>query len=177
MKKTVTRIKKSDTVVPRSIAGADLLLRSIGTTQDEINSIEKELKEKIDALKAEAAKKLQPLNLERDTKINALFAFADPRKAELTRDLRSVTLSSGVFGWRLTTPRVETAQSDEETVSLLKSTGNDEFVRVIEEVDRQALLAKRPIVPGITYEQHDEFFVVPAQKAKKPKTFTHAIDR
>jgi len=177
MKNTVTRVKKSDTIVPRSLEGANLLLGKLGSTQDEINVIEKDLKAKIDQLKAEAAKKLNPLTVRRDAQVNALFTFADPRKAELTRDLRSVTLSSGVFGWRLTTPRVETAQSDEETIALLKSTGNVEFVRVIEEVDRQALLAKKPIVPGITYAQSDEFFVVPAQKAKKPKTFTHAIDR
>ena len=177
MKNTVTRIKKTDTIVPRSLEGAELLMKSLGNTQDEINVIEKDLKEKIEALKAEALKKLQPLTVKRDAKINALFTFADPRKAELTRELRSVTLASGVFGWRLTTPRVETAQGDEETIVLLKSTGNVEFVRVIEEVDRQALLAKKPIVPGIAYVQDDEFFVVPKQKCKKKKTFTHAIDR
>lgn len=177
MKNTVTRIKKTDTIVPRSLEGAELLMKSLGSTQDEINVIEKDLKEKIETLKAEALKKLQPLTVKRDAKINALFTFADPRKAELTRELRSVTLASGVFGWRLTTPRVETAQSDEETIALLKSTGNVEFVRVIEEVDRQALLAKKPIVPGIAYAQDDEFFVVPKQKCRKKKTFTHAIDR
>lgn len=177
MVKEITRIKKTHTVVPRTIAQANILLGELGNTQDEITIIEKELKEKITLLKSEAEKKLQPLMVKRDAQINAMFAFADPRKAILTKEVRSVTLSSGVFGWRMTTPRVETDRSDEEVIALLKRTKNAEFIRIIEEVDRQALLAKRPVISGITYVQDDEFFVVPNQKCKRKKTFTHAIDR
>jgi len=61
MAKEVTRIKKTKTFVPRSLAQADALLGKLGQTQDTINSIEKELAEKIAGLKAEAAKKLEPL--------------------------------------------------------------------------------------------------------------------
>ena len=177
MAKAITRIKKSQTHVPSSIAQADILVGELGNTQDKINEIEKELKEKIAGLKAEAEKKLQPLITKRDAQINAMFAFANPRKLQLTKEARSITLGSGVFGWRMTTPRVETVQSDEETIALLKRTDNAEFVRIIEEVDRQALLAKRPVIKGISYVQDDEFFVVPNQKCKKKKTFTHTIDR
>ena len=177
MVKDITRIKKSQTNVPRTIAQANVLLGKLGNTQDEINVIEKDLRDKIAALNAEAEKKLQPLTVQRDVQINAMFTFADPRKVVLTKEARTITLSSGVFGWRMTTPRVETDRSDEETIALLKRTKNAEFVRIIEEVDRQALLAKRPVIAGITYVQDDEFFVVPNQKCKKKKTFTHAIDR
>lgn len=177
MVKEITRIKKSKTNVPRTLAQANVLLGELGNTQDEINVIEKDLKDKIAALRAEAEKKLQLLTVQRDAQINAMFTFADPRKAALTKEARSITLSSGVFGWRMTTPRVESEQSDEEIISLLKRTKKSEYIRIIEEVDRQALLAKRPVIAGITYAQDDEFFVVPNQKCKKKKTFTHAIDR
>jgi phage host-nuclease inhibitor protein Gam len=177
MTKATTRIKKSQTAVPASIIEANVVLGQLGNTQDEINTIEKELREKIAEAKAMAEKKLQPLIVKRDAQINALFAFASPRKAQLTQETRSITLNAGVFGWRMTTPRVETKKSDEETIALLKDTGNAEFIRIIEEVDRQALLAKRPQIEGIAYVQDDEFFVVPKQKCKKKKTFTHAIDR
>ncbi|NTV55441.1 MAG: hypothetical protein HGA16_02995, partial [Candidatus Moranbacteria bacterium] len=49
--------------------------------------------------------------------------------------------------------------------------------RTKEEVDRQKLLADQPPILGVAYVQNDEFFVVPNQAAKKPKTFTKAIDR
>jgi phage host-nuclease inhibitor protein Gam len=177
MANEITRIKKSNTVVPRSLTQADILLGSLGETQDSINAIERELKAEIDKLKKEALKKLQPLTVRRDNQINALFSFANPRKAELTKKVRSIVLSSGTFGWRMTPPRVEIDCCDEEMIEYLKNSGNEEFVRVIEEIDRQTLLAERPLINGISYKQSDEFFVVPRQTAKKPKTFTKAIDR
>lgn len=177
MEKKVTRIKKSNTYVPKSLDQANVLLNKLGKTQNTINELEKELSVKIAELKAETLKKLQPLTLERNGQINSLFAFANPRKATLTRVARSIVLASGTFGWRMTTPRVEMNQSDEETIALLKRIGKGEFVRIIEEVDRQALLAERPVISGISYAQDDEFFVVPRQRCKKPKTLTQAIDR
>lgn len=177
MSKTVTRIKKTQTSVPSSLNQADALLAKIGRTQNAINEIEENLQAKINALKAEAEKKLRPLNLERTSDIDALFAFANSRKARLTREARSVVLENGVFGWRWTTPRVETSGSDRETIAWLKETGNEKFVRIVEEVDRQALLAEKPVILGISYVQDDEFFVTPKQNAKKPKALTKAIDR
>lgn len=177
MAKAVTRIKKSQTSVPASLFEADVLVQKIGQTQDAINEIKKELKREIAELKAEAAKKLAPLALERSNQINALFAFANPQKDELTEEARSIELASGVFGWRWTTPRVETQQDDKETVARLKANGNDAFVRVVEKVNRRAILAQQLEIPGISCIQSDEFFVVPKQKAKKAKTFTQVVDR
>lgn len=177
MAKVVTRIKKTRTSVPRTLSQADALLAKIGQTQDAINEIEKDLQAKVAELKAEVGKKLQPLQVQRISDINALFAFASPRKAELTRVARSVILGNGSFGWRWTTARVEVAGSDAETIAWLKATGNEDYVRVIEEIDRQSLLADRPVIAGISFVQDDEFFVVPKQKAKKAKTFTQVVDR
>ncbi|EKE11137.1 MAG: hypothetical protein ACD_15C00137G0034 [uncultured bacterium] len=176
-KKYVTRIKKSKTDVPRSLSEANILLGKLGNTQDAINDIEKELERKIAELKEEAKIKLQPLTTVRDVQVNALFTFANPRKAELTQKLRTVRLSSGTFGWRMTPPRVDTKKSDEEVIKFLKSSGYKEFVRIVEEIDRKKLLAKRPSIPDITFVQDDEFFIVPNQKIRKKKTLTHAIDR
>lgn len=174
---SVNRIKKTNTNVPKNLSQANSLLAKIGTSQDEINDLEKELKKKIDALKSEAIKKIDPLVIRRDNQINSLFAFASPKKEELTQRVRSIILESGTFGWRLTTPRVEIAGTEEDMIAKLKKTGNEDYVRIIKEIDRQALLLDRPIVKGLSYKQSDEFFVVPKQKAKKAKTFTRAIDR
>ena len=82
-----------------------------------------------------------------------------------------------MFGWRLTPPRVETDLTDEEAITLLKETDNEAYIRIIEEIDRQALLAERPVIEGIDYVQDDEFFVIPKLEGKKKKTFTHSIDK
>jgi len=177
MSKEIARLKKSKTRVPGTLRQVDVLLTDLGQTQDAISEIERELKNKIKKIKAETLKRLQPLTISRDAQLNALFTFANPRKAELTQKLRTIVLKSGTFGWRLTTPRVESELSDEEIIALFKRTGNEDFIRIIEEVDREGLLKEQPFITGIKYAQSDEFFVVPKQKRKKPKTFTLAIDR
>jgi len=178
MKNTnVTRVKKTDTLVPASMAEANNLLSRLGGTQDLINEIEKSLQAEIAELKANALKKLQPLEIQRDNQVNALFAFANSHKVRLTLKNRTIELSAGVFGWRLTTPRVEMRKDDEEMIKLFKRTGNAQFIRIKEEIDRQTLLAEKPVIPGVSYVQNDEFFVVPKQIGKKPKTLTKAIDR
>ncbi len=175
--KPVTRVKKTYTAVPETIESANLLLGKLGSTQDAINEIERELKEKVAELKAEALKKLRPLTTLRDRQVNALFTFANPRKAELTAYAKTVKLGMGKFGWRMTPQRVDTGLTDEELVAFFKRSNLVEYVRTKEEVDRQKLLADQPSILGVAYVQNDEFFVVPNQAAKKPKTFTKAIDR
>lgn len=178
MTQKVTRLKKTDTDTPNSLRKAEALLQKIGKTQDSINETTGELNRKIAELKAEAEAKLVSLTTLQDRQVNALFAYADPRKEELLEDKRSVKLSTGVFGWRMTTPRVETKLSDEQVIELLKKSDNEHLVRVREEVDRQGLLAERPLLLGVEYTQHDEFYVTPKPvKAKKKKTLTRAIDR
>ncbi|MEI6649827.1 MAG: host-nuclease inhibitor Gam family protein [Candidatus Moraniibacteriota bacterium] len=175
--KPVTRVKKTYTAVPETIESANILLGKLGTTQDVINEIERGLKEKVAELKAEALKNLRPLMTLRDRQVNALFTFANPRKDELTADAKTVKLGMGKFGWRMTPPRVDTGLTDEELVLLLKRNDLVEYVRTKEEVDRQKLLVDQPLIVGVAYVQNDEFFVAPNQVAKKPKTFTKAIDR
>ncbi|NTV55451.1 MAG: hypothetical protein HGA16_03045 [Candidatus Moranbacteria bacterium] len=175
--KPVTRVKKTYTAVPETIESANLLLGKLGATQDAINEIERELKERIAELKVEALKNLRPLTTLRDRQVNALFTFANPRKAELTVDAKTIQLGMGKFGWRMTPRRVDTGLSDEELIAFFKRSNLVEYVRTKEEVDRQKLLADQPPILGVAYVQNDEFFVVPNQAAKKPKTFTKAIDR
>ncbi len=177
MNQTIARIKKTNTVIPTDLNEANALLCDLGSLQDEINAAEKELKEKIAALKMEAAKKLESTFTKRDNLTNALFAFAQPRQTDLTKDARSIALRCGTFGWRLTPPRVELASSEEEIIAVLKGNDKADFVRVKETLDRALLLEKKPCVEGISYVQNDEFFVVPVQKFEKPKTLMHAIDR
>lgn len=177
MEKNITRIKKSQTFVPRSLTQADALLGELGTTQDEINTIEKTLADEIRALKAKVAKKLESLTVLRDSQLNSLFAYANQHKSALTQGRRSIRIPSGTFGWRWSTPRVETAGTDEETLEMLKDTDNERYIRIIEEVNRQLLLEEKPKLDGISYEQDEEFFATPKQSGKKSKTLTHAIDR
>ena len=73
--------------------------------------------------------------------------------------------------------RVELRYNIKDTIVALKKTNNREFVRTKEEVDREALLDKKPVIEGVSYVQNDEFFVVPKQEIYKPKIIARTIDR
>ncbi|NTW14371.1 MAG: hypothetical protein HGA31_05065 [Candidatus Moranbacteria bacterium] len=177
MTQTITRIKKTDTSVPSTIEEIGALLNELGMSQDDINQIERDLQEKVRRLKEKALRQSKPSTILRDRKMNSLFMFAEPRKDELTEYRRSVVLGQGKFGWRKTPPSVATDKSDEKIIAYLKKTGNERFIRTKEELDRRALLAEKPEIPGVSYVQREEFFVVPNRVSRFSKTFTHAIDR
>lgn len=158
-----SRIKKALTYVPSSVSEAVSFLISIGQKQGAINRIKRETKQKVETITGEAKQSIEQLTKERDTFFTALFAFASPRKAELTKVTRSQKTTAGTFGWRFTTPYVDIAEgkTDQDVIATLKKAGLTKYIRIIEEIDREALLRDRPEVKGISYSQRDEFFAKP----------------
>lgn len=183
-----TRLKKSFTAIPQSVAHAAAFLLSIGKEQKKINLAKKRAKEEIDKIKKNLEIELQPYTKERDTFFTALYAFAQRNKEELTAILRSVKTSEGTFGWRWTPPYVEVEEGgdDESIIAYLRSHGLNGYVRVKYEIDREALLRDRPDIPGISYQSREEFFAKPKLIAKtdgnaeelfkEVETETEAID-
>lgn len=159
----ITRIKKSLTHVPASIAEAASYLRLIGEKQRAINKAKRDTKKRVEELQLALKQEVEALTKERDNFFVALFAFASPRKTELTRETRSQKTAAGTFGWRWNTPYVELKEgkNDQAIIATLKSKGLFKYIRVTEELDREALLVDRPVVPGVAYMQRDEFFAKP----------------
>lgn len=179
----IKRIKKTLTAIPASIAEAATYLVSIGNKQREINKLKRETKEEVDRINAEAKKKITELTKDRDAFFTALFAFAAPRKAELTKEARSQKTHAGTFGWRWTTPAVELKEgkTDEQIITTLEKLKLFQYIRVVKELDREAMLRDRPIVPNVSYTQRDEFFAKPKMnkgdgRAEELVKMTEAID-
>lgn len=174
----INRIKKTLTVVPASIAEAATYLRSIAEKQKEINAVKREAKKAKEA----TDKKIENLKKDRDAFFTALFAFAAPRKKELTEKKRSVKTDAGTFGWRWTTPMVELTggRTDTQMIAEFEKLGLVQYVRVVKELDREAMLRDRVIIPGVTYTQQDEFFAKPKMKKEDGRAEelkkTEAID-
>ena len=179
----INRIKKSLTAIPASVSEAASYVISIGEKQREINKIKRETKAEVDRLNAQATQKIDGLKKDRDIFFVALFAFAQPRQAELTKDARSLKTYAGTFGWRWTPPAVELAEgkTDAQVIAQFEKLGLNQFVRVIKELDREAMLKDRPMVAGVSYTQRDEFFAKPKLKKEDGKAeelvkVTEAID-
>jgi phage host-nuclease inhibitor protein Gam len=81
----------------------------------------------------------------------------------LTEVTRSQKTEAGTFGWRWTTPYVDIAKgvSDEKIIATLKREGLTDYIRITEELDREAMLRDQPKVAGVAYSQRDEFFAKP----------------
>lgn len=165
----INRIKKSLTAIPASVLEAANYLLSIGEKQAAINKIKREAALRVKAINVEAEAKIAPLKKDRDIFFTALYAFAISKRAELTKRDRSVGTVSGRFGWRWTPPAVvlEKGKSDEEIITLLEASNMKQYVRVMKELDREALLRDRPNVPGVEYVQREEFFAKPKMKKEE----------
>jgi phage host-nuclease inhibitor protein Gam len=175
----IKRLKKTLTAIPASVAEAATYLVSIGEKQREINRVKRETKKACE----DAKKKVEDLSRERNAFFTALFAFAQPRKAELTEDKRTQKTFAGTFGWRWTTPYVDLKEgkTDAQIIATLKRDGLTQYIRVVEELDREAMLRDRPEVAGVLYSQRDEFFAKPKLKkedgrAEELVKITESID-
>ncbi|MDQ5962325.1 MAG: hypothetical protein QG653_132 [Patescibacteria group bacterium] len=183
MANAVNRIKKAFTNIPSSLREAGKFILEMAERQKRMNEIKREAKKKIKELSDKMEEDLKTLRSERDTFFNALFAFAEPKKEELTEELRTVKLPEGDFGWRWTPPAVviKNGLSDADIIAYLKKIGLHHYIRVVEEVDREALLRVRPNLPVIAYEQREEFFAKPKLKkgegSSEEITKTDTIDR
>jgi phage host-nuclease inhibitor protein Gam len=178
----VNRIKKAFTNIPTKLAEAVGFITAIAEKQRAINVAKRTAKLQIDAINAELNEKVNALKTDRDTFFNALFAFAQPQKAELTNDARSIKLESGTFGWRWTTPAVvlKGNMTDEKAIQRLEKEGFSEYVRIVKQVNREALLRDRPDISFVEYEQCEEFFAKPKLlkgEGTAEELTTEAIDR
>lgn len=178
--KNVTRIKKSQTSVPRDDISANACIGRIGFKQQEVNRLAKECKEKVAALKAQYAEKIAPLVKDRDSDLQNLHVYAHAHPLYRSTDGKTITMNNGQFGWRMSCKRVESIYSDERIIKSLKKRKMTDYIRVTEKVDRKALLRDQPKVPGVQYKQQDEFFVDPYRMLTSTvvaPTVTEAIDK
>lgn len=159
----IGRIKKVFTKIPESLGEVVSFIAKLAAYQREINALRREAKQKIEAINLELKQNLIMPTYRRDACFNALFAFAQPRKEALTEDARSVTLENGTFGWRFTPPAVivTNGMSDTDLVSYFERRDLSEYVRVVKEVNREALLRDKPTLPMVRYLSREEFFAKP----------------
>lgn len=175
-----TRLKKSAALVPQNLIEANRAIAIIGAEQRAIDAAVLACETAIEKLKSELAKKIEPNLARRKEYFEGLFAFAEAHKASLTVEGKTVVLTAGKFLWRFTPPAV-TVDNDAELVAKFKKRGKMKYVRVIEELNREAMLADRAKLAGtgISFSQREEFVVVPSgieTKTELKKSRTIRLD-
>jgi phage host-nuclease inhibitor protein Gam len=100
-----------------------------------MNTIDGDAHRQISEIKAAAVKAGKPIR-KRITDLSTLLgAYAEYNRAELFKDRKTVQVSFGVFGYRKST----SVSVKKTTIDLLKKLRMERYIRVKEEVDKEAM--------------------------------------
>jgi len=167
MVKKTGRPKRKVVGSPQNLAEAAQSLADIGAVKRRIKELNRALNEEVERAKSEAAKKVAPLAEKSQQLFEGLYVFAERRRAELTQDgkTRTISVVSGDFGW-CTTPPAVIIKNIEKVLAELHSRQLTAFIRTKEEINKEAMLADQGNalrVPGVKISQHEEFFAKPSE--------------
>jgi phage host-nuclease inhibitor protein Gam len=106
---------------------------------------------------------LAPIAEQLEREISGIEKFAEANRSTLlVGDAKSISLSAGRIGWRMSPMRVSFLKKGaERALAFLEAHKMKKYLRVVTEIDKEALLKDRPEVDGVKYKQGDEFFVEP----------------
>jgi len=161
------KIKHVVIAIPGSLEEAAEFIGRIGKVQREIDRIQTELNEKVEKLKVQAMAEVKPREESISQMTEGLFIFAESQREVLTDGgkRKTVEVPTGLFGWRLT-PFSVSLHDIKKVINSIKSLGLHRFLRIKEEVDKEAMLKEPEIaktVKGVTISQREEFVVKPAE--------------
>jgi len=170
MPKKDNRLKRNTMQVPQNLGEATKFLGNIGEMKREIEEIKNGLNREVEELKNQATKKIEPLVANIQSLFEGLYAYAESRRSELTNNgkIKTVSVVSGDFGWRITPPAVS-IKNVEKVLKELRAQGLSDFIRIKEEVNKEAILADPEIaleVPGVKITRQEEFFAKPSDVAE-----------
>ncbi len=110
---------------------------------------------------------------------SAIETYANANRSSLlVGEAKSTSLAAGRIGWRLGGWRVALAKnSAERALAFVKSVRGlrKKYLRVVFELNKEAMLADRPEVDGASYKQDESFFIEPNAATQKVEAIGEAI--
>lgn len=161
------RIKMPAVAVPKDLADASKFIANMAREQRAIDLVQSRLNEQVDVLKERAIADSQPHEKAKGDLLEGLYIFASANRQKLTDDgkKKTVELPGGSFSWRLTPPAVA-LKDIKQVIADIKSLGLDRFLRVKEEVDKEAMLKEQDVattIKGVSIKQREDFIVRPSE--------------
>lgn len=149
--------------VPATKEELNEFLRKLSECHQKIQKIQLEANRKINAIKAEASEQINPLQKEVDSLFEGIFIFAQAHQNELTNNGKNKTVNfpNGTIFWRRNPPSVF-LRNVKEIINFCKERGLPQFIRVREEVNKEAMLADPETaskIKGVKIVQKEEFGV------------------
>lgn len=155
-----------------SLAEASAVLAEVGRLERQIAELNNELEAAVAEIHKKTNRLAGPRSQKREEFVKVLQDYVTKnRKAILTNGKKSLVVPGGEFGWRLPPTKVSYGRGGaKQAVANLQSLKLTQYLRVVVQVDREALLRDRPEVPGVRYSQKEAFYVKP-ESSKAPEIF------
>ncbi len=152
--------------VPQSREQVEALVREICEAKTEERIAKAEMDTEIRAIKECYEQRLSGISEELTPMVEAVHAWAEAHPQDFAGK-KSLELLHGIVGWRVSPPAIKPMRGYTWSAVLdrLKALARGEYIRVKEEVNKDALLAARESedLRGLycQVEQADEFFIDP----------------
>lgn len=163
MKKTKAKTFGVNLPVPQSRDDAAAAIRTIGERNRDIARIEADMNDMLAKIKQEAETRAAPLRDDVVAITEGLKVWAEAHRDELTGGkVKFADLGTGKINWRLRPPKV-TVRGVENIIETLKRLGLHKFLRVKEEINKEAMQAapdEARGVAGVTIGSAGEDFIV-----------------
>lgn len=149
---------------PQTMTAANECLTRIGALQRERARIVTAMNDEIAGIKERFSTAVTDTDAELRDRIDGLQAFCESRRAELTGEgkVKFHRFPAGEISWRQRPPSVR-VRGREMVIAAIKALGLSQFLRVQEEVNREAMLAepdKAAAIDGVTIGSAGEDFVI-----------------
>ncbi len=161
---TKSKTRAANLAVPQSLDEATTAVGRIGELQREIARTQADLSDEVARIKASAERAVAPLREEVEALTEGVRIWAEAHRMKLTDGgkVKYAGLATGRILWRLRPPRVS-VRGVEAVLEALKTMGLGRFIRVTEELDKDALRREPEVadtVPGISIGSAGEDFVI-----------------
>lgn len=161
-----TRLKSPAAALaaPQSAAEADGFIRRIGAAQRDRDRLRAEMNGRLAEIKAEYETRAAPFKAEIEDRAKGVQTFCEANRDELTQSgkVKSHTFAAGAVNWRRRPPRVG-VRGTAAVIERLKALKLARFLRVKEEINKEAMLAEPDVagaIDGVSIGSGGEDFVI-----------------
>ena len=159
---------KAKPIVPQTREQTSDAIRRIGVLQRELQRIQADLNDAIASVREQHEARAQPLAAEIEALTAGVQTWCEAHRQEICgKESKTARFPAGEVSWRMTPGKV-VLKGVESVIRRLKESGLSRFLRVKEEVDKEAILAEPEAVaaiPGIRVEKIEEIVIKPFEEA------------
>jgi len=163
-KKSRLKSKAAAYPVPQTMTEANDFIQKIGMAQRERDRIQAAMNDQMAEIKADYEEQAAPFKTEIEERTKGVQTFCEANRNDLTKGgkIKTHKFPAGEVNWRSRPPKA-TVRGVGAVIERLKSLKLKRFIRIKEEVNKEALLAEPEIagsVEGIKIGSEGEDFVI-----------------